>query len=32
MKVTVYEVGPRDGLQNLKEFIPTKIKKGLIDE
>ena len=32
MKVTVYEVGPRDGLQNLKHFIPTKIKKGLIDE
>ncbi len=32
MKVTVYEVGPRDGLQNLKQFIPTEIKKGLIDE
>mgnify|MGYP001225027826 FL=1 len=32
MKVTVYEVGPRDGLQNLKHFIPTEIKKGLIDE
>jgi len=32
MKVTVYEVGPRDGLQNLKQFIPTEIKKGLINE
>lgn len=32
MNVTVYEVGPRDGLQNLKQFIPTKIKKDLIDE
>jgi len=32
VKVTVYEVGPRDGLQNLKQFIPTEIKKGLIDE
>ena len=32
MNVTVYEVGPRDGLQNLKQFIPTEIKKGLIDE
>jgi len=32
VKVTVYEVGPRDGLQNLKHFIPTEIKKGLIDE
>ena len=25
-------VGPRDGLQNLKQFIPTEIKIGLIDE
>tara|TARA_R100000329_G_scaffold150318_1_gene142933 strand:- start:476 stop:1312 length:837 start_codon:yes stop_codon:yes gene_type:complete len=32
MKITVYEVGPRDGLQNLKHFIPTEIKKGLINE
>ena len=32
MNVTVYEVGPRDGLQNLKQFIPTKIKIGLIEE
>ena len=32
MNVTVYEVGPRDGLQNLKQFIPTKIKVGLIEE
>ena len=32
MKITVYEVGPRDGLQNLKQFVSTEIKKGLIDE
>ena len=32
MNITVYEVGAGDGLQNLKHFIPTEIKKGLIDE
>ena len=32
MNVTVFEVGPRDRLQNLKNFIPTKIKKELIDK
>jgi len=32
VKITVYEVGPRDGLQNLKQFVSTEIKKGLIDE
>ena len=32
MNVTVYEVGPRDGLQNLKHFIPTEIKISLIEE
>jgi|TARA_R110000796_G_scaffold212508_1_gene328613 hydroxymethylglutaryl-CoA lyase len=31
MKVTVYEVGPRDGLQNIKEFIPTETKIDLIN-
>ncbi|QED48519.1 hydroxymethylglutaryl-CoA lyase [Cytobacillus dafuensis] len=29
-KVTIIEVGPRDGLQNEKAFIPTKIKKDFI--
>lgn len=29
-KVTMIEVGPRDGLQNEKEFIPTEKKKELI--
>ena len=30
-KVNIYEVGPRDGLQNEKKIIPTKIKVALID-
>jgi hydroxymethylglutaryl-CoA lyase len=29
-KVTIIEVGPRDGLQNEKSFIPTEIKKQFI--
>jgi len=29
--VTIYEVGPRDGLQNEKRLIPTKDKVRLID-
>jgi hydroxymethylglutaryl-CoA lyase len=29
-KVTIIEVGPRDGLQNEKSFIPTDIKKQFI--
>lgn len=29
--VTVYEVGPRDGLQNEKEIVPTADKISLID-
>ena len=29
--VTVYEVGPRDGLQNEKGFVPTEAKIALID-
>lgn len=30
--VSLVEVGPRDGWQNLAEFIPTVTKIGLIDE
>ena len=29
--VKIYEVGPRDGLQNEKRNVPTDIKVGLID-
>ena len=29
--VTVYEVGPRDGLQNEPGFVPTATKVALID-
>src|SRR5579875_582558 len=29
-KVTIIEVGPRDGLQNEKNFVPTEIKKQFI--
>lgn len=29
-KVTIIEVGPRDGLQNEKLFVPTEIKKKFI--
>lgn len=29
-KVTIIEVGPRDGLQNEKAFVPTDIKKAFI--
>lgn len=29
-KVTIIEVGPRDGLQNEKSFIPTNVKKQFI--
>jgi hydroxymethylglutaryl-CoA lyase len=31
-KVTVYEVGPRDGFQNLARFIPTELKVAFIDD
>lgn len=31
-KVTIIEVGPRDGLQNEKLFVPTDIKKQFIGE
>ena len=30
-RVTVYEVGPRDGFQNLPGFVPTKAKVAFID-
>lgn len=30
-KVTVVEVGPRDGFQSVKEFIPTELKIEIID-
>ena len=29
--IPVVEVGPRDGLQNLKEYLPTDRKLALID-
>ena len=31
MKVTVYEVGPRDGLQYLEHFVKTESKQNLIN-
>lgn len=31
-EVKIYEVGPRDGLQNEKTSVPTKIKLALIDK
>jgi len=30
-KVRLYEVGPRDGLQNEKKIVPTEVKVALID-
>lgn len=30
-RVNIIEVGPRDGFQNVKEFIPTHIKLKIID-
>ena len=30
-RITVYEVGPRDGLQNEAGFVPTETKIALID-
>jgi hydroxymethylglutaryl-CoA lyase len=30
-KVRIFEVGPRDGLQNEKDIVPVRIKVGLID-
>ena len=31
-RVTMVEVGPRDGLQNEKAMVPTEVKVGLIDK
>ena len=31
MKANVVEIGPRDGFQNVKEFIPTQEKLQIID-
>ena len=31
-KVKVVEIGPRDGFQNVKEFIPTETKLKIIDQ
>ncbi|MHB1314536.1 MAG: hydroxymethylglutaryl-CoA lyase [Christensenellales bacterium] len=31
-KVNVVEIGPRDGFQSVKEFIPTEIKIQIIDK
>lgn len=31
-EVTIYEVGPRDGLQNEKELISTGTKVALVDQ
>ena len=31
-KIQIVEVGPRDGLQNEKEWVPTKIKISLIEK
>ena len=30
-KVKVVEIGPRDGFQSVKEFIPTEVKLNIID-
>ena len=32
MRLTLYEVGPRDGLQNLPQLVPTDVKRRLISE
>ncbi len=29
-RVTIYEVGPRDGLQNESELVPTEVKVELV--
>ena len=31
MKIEIVEVGPRDGFQSVKKFIPTELKKEIID-
>jgi len=30
-KISIYEVGPRDGLQTIKKLVPTRMKRALID-
>lgn len=30
-KISIYEVGPRDGLQTIQKLIPTRMKRALID-
>lgn len=30
-RVTVYEVGPRDGFQNVARFVPTEVKVRFVD-
>lgn len=30
-KINVVEIGPRDGFQSVKEFIPTEVKLNIID-
>ena len=30
-RVTIYEVGPRDGLQNVGDAIPTEAKIAFVD-
>ncbi len=30
-KIDIYEVGPRDGFQNIKEYIPLENKMKVID-
>ena len=29
--IDMYEVGPRDGFQNIKEYIPAETKMAIID-
>jgi len=31
MKIRIVEVSPRDGLQSLEEFVPTEVKRDLIN-
>ncbi|NCC49499.1 MAG: hydroxymethylglutaryl-CoA lyase, partial [Clostridia bacterium] len=30
-KIEIYEVGPRDGFQNISEYIPLETKLAIID-
>ena len=31
-QVEIIEVGPRDGFQNVKDWIPTELKKRVLDQ